>query len=102
MANGIWEDEDARKFYEDLPDLRVLVPGVFLDSQATKKVNEESEMANTESSTTEEQQTEDVEEEDNDVDASELVDKALRYTYQKSHFFFLCDTDIIFWGVYGL
>lgn len=33
MGNGIWEDEDARKFYEDLPDLRILVPDVFLDSQ---------------------------------------------------------------------
>ncbi|OAD02083.1 hypothetical protein MUCCIDRAFT_74058 [Mucor lusitanicus CBS 277.49] len=33
LGNGIWEDEDARKFYEDLPDLRILVPDVFLDSQ---------------------------------------------------------------------
>ncbi|CAO3611378.1 unnamed protein product [Mucor fragilis] len=29
LGNGIWEDEDARKFYEDLPDLRILVPDVF-------------------------------------------------------------------------
>ncbi|CEP12054.1 hypothetical protein [Parasitella parasitica] len=33
LGNGIWEDDDARKFYEDLPDLRILVPDVFLDSQ---------------------------------------------------------------------
>jgi regulator of nonsense transcripts 2 len=37
LGNGIWEDEDARKFYEDLPDLRILVPDVFLDSQQQPK-----------------------------------------------------------------
>lgn len=44
LGNGIWEDEDARKFYEDLPNLFVLVPDVFLDSQQPKKeVPEEKE-----------------------------------------------------------
>ncbi|GAN06684.1 nonsense-mediated mRNA decay factor protein [Mucor ambiguus] len=46
LGNGIWEDEDARKFYEDLPDLRILVPDVFLDSQqssATKAEDKELE-----------------------------------------------------------
>ncbi|KAI9278600.1 armadillo-type protein [Phascolomyces articulosus] len=39
LANGIWEDEDARKFYEDLPDLHVLVPGVFLEPNPSKKLD---------------------------------------------------------------
>ncbi|KAI9475926.1 MAG: armadillo-type protein [Benjaminiella poitrasii] len=42
-GNGIWEDDDARKFYEDLPDLRVLVPDVFFDSQPVKKETAETE-----------------------------------------------------------
>ncbi|KAL9560274.1 hypothetical protein MBANPS3_000001 [Mucor bainieri] len=48
MGNGVWEDEDARKFYEDLPDLRILVPDVFLDSQqssAATKTEEDSTAA---------------------------------------------------------
>lgn len=40
-SQGMWEDEDARKFYEDLPDLRILVPDVFLENQAVKKEEEE-------------------------------------------------------------
>lgn len=84
LGNGIWEDEDARKFYEDLPDLRILVPDVFLDSQqptnkeettTDKKEPEENveeDELNANSSTT------NLEEEDNnDVDPSELVDEAI-------------------------
>lgn len=41
LGNGIWEDEDARKFYEDLPDLRILVPDVFLDSQQSSAAKTE-------------------------------------------------------------
>ncbi|KAG1175001.1 hypothetical protein G6F70_000728 [Rhizopus microsporus] len=36
-GQGVWEDDDARKFYEDLPDLRILVPDVFLEDQPAKK-----------------------------------------------------------------
>lgn len=84
LGNGIWEDEDARKFYEDLPDLRILVPDVFLDSQqptnkeettTDKKEPEENveeDELNANSSTT------NLEDEDNnDVDPSELVDEAI-------------------------
>ncbi|KAG0740844.1 hypothetical protein G6F23_008004 [Rhizopus arrhizus] len=42
-SQGMWEDEDARKFYEDLPDLRILVPDVFLENQTVKKDEEEQE-----------------------------------------------------------
>ncbi|KAG2176033.1 hypothetical protein INT44_000512 [Umbelopsis vinacea] len=38
VENGIWEDEDARSFYEKLADLKVLVPGVLLESAAKKDV----------------------------------------------------------------
>lgn len=48
LASGIWEDEDARKFYEDLPDLQVLVPGVFLESNPPKKADESKEEEETE------------------------------------------------------
>ncbi|KAI7854822.1 armadillo-type protein [Circinella umbellata] len=69
LANGIWEDEDARKFYEDLPDLNVLVPGVFLESNPPKRTTDGDEQ---EKETTEEEEIG-----DEDVDASDLVDQAL-------------------------
>ena len=28
--NGLYEDEDTRQFYESLPDLKSLIPGVSL------------------------------------------------------------------------
>ncbi|CAG8551824.1 10052_t:CDS:10, partial [Dentiscutata erythropus] len=31
LTNSIWEDEDARSFYESLIDLKTLVPGVLLE-----------------------------------------------------------------------
>ncbi|CAG8586523.1 8837_t:CDS:10 [Ambispora gerdemannii] len=34
---GIWEDEDARSFYESLIDLKTLVPGVLLEAKSSKK-----------------------------------------------------------------
>ncbi|KAI8142032.1 armadillo-type protein [Fennellomyces sp. T-0311] len=76
VTNGIWEDEDARKFYEDLPDLRVLVPGVFLEQNPAKKANEENATEPVAEATTSTPTTE-PDEEGDDVDASELVDKAL-------------------------
>ncbi|KAI8967877.1 armadillo-type protein [Mycotypha africana] len=56
-SNSIWEDEDARKFYQDLPDLRALVPDVFLDSdqQSQKKataVKDENQKVPTENENT--------------------------------------------------
>ncbi|KAG2176994.1 hypothetical protein INT43_007648 [Umbelopsis isabellina] len=38
--NGIWEDEDAKSFYEKLADLKVLVPGVLLASMGKKAASE--------------------------------------------------------------
>ncbi|KAG2224950.1 hypothetical protein INT45_000071 [Circinella minor] len=104
LANGIWEDEDARKFYEDLPDLNVLVPGVFLESNPPKRttdgdddaqnentseektIEEKKEESNTENKMDkvekkgdeqEKETTGDEETGDEDVDASDLVDQAL-------------------------
>ena len=37
VENGIWEDEDARSFYEKLADLKVLVPGVLLETTGKKE-----------------------------------------------------------------
>ncbi|CAG8474585.1 970_t:CDS:10 [Diversispora eburnea] len=36
-SNSIWEDEDARSFYECLIDLKTRVPGVLLEAKSTKK-----------------------------------------------------------------
>ncbi|KAI9361822.1 armadillo-type protein, partial [Pilaira anomala] len=84
LGNGIWEDEDARKFYEDLPDLRILVPDVFLDSQQpTNKEETTTDKKEPEENVEEDEPnanspTTNLEEEDNnDVDPSELVDEAI-------------------------
>ncbi|CAG8770008.1 2006_t:CDS:2, partial [Racocetra fulgida] len=37
LTNSIWEDEDARSFYESLIDLKTLVPGVLLEAKTGKK-----------------------------------------------------------------
>ncbi|KAI5785039.1 putative nonsense-mediated mRNA decay factor [Peziza echinospora] len=37
---GIWEDEDQKKFYEDLVDLKNKVPGIFLEDGKKKKGSE--------------------------------------------------------------
>jgi len=39
--NGIWEDEDARSFYEKLADLKVLVPGVLLEATGKKEAGKD-------------------------------------------------------------
>ena len=78
LGNGIWEDEDARKFYEDLPDLRILVPDVFLDYQQSTNEKKEEEVEETPEET--EESPIDIEEEDLDtseMDPSELVDEVV-------------------------
>ncbi|KAF8477425.1 armadillo-type protein [Kalaharituber pfeilii] len=40
---GIWEDEDQKKFYEDLVDLKNRVPGILLEDGKRKKVAEGEE-----------------------------------------------------------
>lgn len=41
MEGGIWEDEDARNFYENLIDLKAFVPAIlFKDNE--KSQNKES------------------------------------------------------------
>ncbi|KAI8373653.1 armadillo-type protein [Choanephora cucurbitarum] len=83
VSNGIWEDEDARKFYEDLPDLRILVPDVFLDSQqpAKKTEDEKTEEEKIEEIEKEESvstpMTEEEEEEDDLMDPADMVDEAI-------------------------
>ncbi|CAJ0753201.1 10510_t:CDS:10, partial [Entrophospora sp. SA101] len=37
FTSSIWEDEDARSFYENLIDLKTLVPGVLLEVKSNKK-----------------------------------------------------------------
>lgn len=98
LASGIWEDEDARKFYEDLPDLQVLVPGVFLESNPPKKIEtideskeeEETEQKPADNETpTEEKVNEEPppatstppatdDNDEPDVDPSELMEDALK------------------------
>lgn len=80
LGNGIWEDEDARKFYEDLPDLRILVPDVFLDSQQSTSKEESTDKKEPEESTEEAEEAANFDEDDsqlNELDPSELVDEAM-------------------------
>lgn len=37
VTSSIWEDEDARSFYENLIDLKTLVPGVLLEVKSSSK-----------------------------------------------------------------
>ncbi|CAI2187929.1 7012_t:CDS:10, partial [Funneliformis geosporum] len=37
FTNSVWEDDDARSFYENLIDLKTLVPGVLLESKSSSK-----------------------------------------------------------------
>lgn len=36
-VDSIWDDEDTRSFYESLPELRALVPGVLLGDASDKE-----------------------------------------------------------------
>ncbi|KAI9193580.1 armadillo-type protein [Polychytrium aggregatum] len=37
VVDGPWEDEEQKSFYENLIDLKLFVPGIFLESQPRKK-----------------------------------------------------------------
>nr|XP_043631747.1 regulator of nonsense transcripts UPF2 [Erigeron canadensis] len=41
VVEALWDDEDTKSFYENLPDLRAFVPAVLL-GEAEQKVNEQS------------------------------------------------------------
>eukprot|EP01114_Cavostelium_apophysatum_P008182 TRINITY_DN2050_c0_g1_i2.p1 TRINITY_DN2050_c0_g1~~TRINITY_DN2050_c0_g1_i2.p1 ORF type:complete len:1232 (-),score=430.22 TRINITY_DN2050_c0_g1_i2:182-3877(-) len=43
--DSIFDDDDTRTFYENLPELRVLVPGVLLGDDSTKDKDKEKETA---------------------------------------------------------
>lgn len=44
VAEALWDDEDTRSFYENLPDLRAFVPAVLL-GEAEQKVNDQTSKA---------------------------------------------------------
>ncbi|KAI8891377.1 ARM repeat-containing protein [Backusella circina FSU 941] len=75
LGNGVWEDDDARKFYEDLPNLLVLVPEVFLES-GPKKTEEETKSPTNEEEIQDETADIDEDEEEND-DMGDLADDNL-------------------------
>ncbi|KAG0174672.1 hypothetical protein DFQ30_003435 [Apophysomyces sp. BC1015] len=78
VLSSIWEDDDARKFYEDLPDLRVLVPGVFLESQLQKKTGDEKEStdADMDKKKTEEEEEEAEAEEEEETELEKEEDES--------------------------
>jgi hypothetical protein len=39
LESSIWDDEDTKSFYENLPDLRILVPAVLLGGEEKKAAN---------------------------------------------------------------
>ncbi|KAI8063219.1 armadillo-type protein [Gongronella butleri] len=87
LINSVWEDDDARKFYEELPDLGVLVPGIFLQAQPKKKDTDADDAAKTDDDapTTDLADSPDLDKQDDDldigdnddVDANAIVDEAM-------------------------
>ena len=49
---GIWEDDEERRFYENLIDLQDRVPGILLEDGKKKKYNEEEQVGKRVNSTT--------------------------------------------------
>lgn len=43
-GSGIWEDEDERRFYENLIDLKDRVPGILLEEPKKKKVDSDEQV----------------------------------------------------------
>ena len=43
-GSGIWEDEDERRFYENLIDLKDRVPGILLEEPKKKKVDNDEQV----------------------------------------------------------
>ena len=43
-AGGLWEDDDTRQFYESLPDLKSLVPGILYKDSHQAEVSEAVEI----------------------------------------------------------
>ncbi|KAI8992403.1 armadillo-type protein [Pilobolus umbonatus] len=78
QGNAIWEDEDARKFYEDLPNLRILVPDVFLESQPKKPEEEVVEKIPEEDLNSTEDAKDSADFPDNDIDPADMVDEAIQ------------------------
>ncbi|ETI20095.1 hypothetical protein G647_08129 [Cladophialophora carrionii CBS 160.54] len=56
---GIWEDEDERRFYENLVDLKGRVPSILLDDSKKKAETEEASTATTDSTTGKPSETDD-------------------------------------------
>ncbi|EXJ54821.1 hypothetical protein A1O7_10162 [Cladophialophora yegresii CBS 114405] len=56
---GIWEDEDERRFYENLVDLKGRVPSILLDDSKKKAETEEAPTVTTDSKTGKPSETED-------------------------------------------
>jgi regulator of nonsense transcripts 2 len=53
-ANSKWEDEEERRFYEDLPDLKDFVPKTIIGIEAV--ASKEEQVDNSESSVAKEEQ----------------------------------------------
>ena len=50
LEGGIWEDEDARNFYENMVDLKAFVPAIlFKDNEKSGQAKEKEEAKGTES-----------------------------------------------------
>ncbi|KIW62278.1 hypothetical protein, variant 2 [Phialophora macrospora] len=57
---GIWEDEDERRFYENLIDLKGRVPSILLDDSKKKTETEEASTATTDSAPGKPSETDDL------------------------------------------
>ncbi len=59
---GIWEDEDERRLYENLVDLKGKVPGMLLEEQKKKKTDSDEQVGKRRNPETEEVKADDIDE----------------------------------------
>ncbi|PNS16817.1 hypothetical protein CAC42_4781 [Sphaceloma murrayae] len=70
---GIWEDDEERRFYESLTDLRERVPGILLDDPKKKKGENEEVKKDDKASATDENAATDVEKKSEAADDASLT-----------------------------
>lgn len=69
--NGMWEDEDQRRFYEDLIDLKVRVPAVLLEDGKRKKSDADGREGDKKKDTEEDVEKEETATENGDADTEQ-------------------------------
>lgn len=75
LEGGIWEDEDARNFYENMVDLKAFVPAIlFKDNEKSSQSSKESREGNSTEELEMELEALDIADEPMDLDATDEVE----------------------------